>query len=100
MASCALAARRFHVWAACNGAGCRDSGIRVLPGLLRRHVRQDLPGPRIAENKTSRQIAGELYVSYRTVQTHRANICAKLGLKGHNRLLQFALEHKSSLASL
>ena len=54
----------------------------------------------IAENKTSREIADDLFVSYRTVQTHRANICTKLGLKGHHKLLQFALEHKSSLASL
>jgi DNA-binding NarL/FixJ family response regulator len=51
----------------------------------------------IAENNTSREIAAQLYISYRTVQNHRANICAKLGLKGHNKLLQFALEHKFEL---
>jgi len=51
----------------------------------------------IAENKTSRQIATELHISFRTVQNHRANVCAKLGFKGYNRLLQFALEHKSHL---
>lgn len=51
----------------------------------------------IAENKTSREIATELHISFRTVQNHRANICAKLDLKGYNKLLQFALEHKSHL---
>ncbi|MDZ7289997.1 MAG: response regulator transcription factor [candidate division KSB1 bacterium] len=51
----------------------------------------------IAENKTSREIAAQLFISYRTVQNHRTNICAKLGLKGYNKLLQFALEHKSYL---
>jgi DNA-binding CsgD family transcriptional regulator len=51
----------------------------------------------IAANKTSREIAKQLHTSYRTVQNHRANICAKLGLKGHNKLLQFALEHKFEL---
>ena len=48
----------------------------------------------IAENKTSKEIASELFISYRTVQNHRNNICQKLGLKGHHKLLQFALENK------
>ncbi len=48
----------------------------------------------IAENKTSKEIADELFISHRTVQNHRTNICNKLDLKGHNRLLQFALENK------
>ena len=51
----------------------------------------------IAENKTSKDIADALHVSFRTVQTHRAHICKKLQLEGFNRLLQFALEHKSLL---
>ncbi len=51
----------------------------------------------IAQNKTSRQIADELFISYRTVQTHRNNICHKLGLKGYHKLLQFALENKANL---
>jgi DNA-binding NarL/FixJ family response regulator len=51
----------------------------------------------IAENKTSRQIAGQLFISIRTVETHRANLCAKLDLHGSHPLLQFALEHKSEL---
>ena len=51
----------------------------------------------ISENKTSRQIAAELFISVRTVEAHRANICTKLGLHGSHRLLQFALENRSSL---
>jgi two-component system, NarL family, response regulator DegU len=51
----------------------------------------------IAENKTSKEIADELHISFRTVQNHRAHICEKLKLEGYNRLLQFALEHKSLL---
>lgn len=46
---------------------------------------------------TSKEIAQELGVSFRTVENHRANICAKLGLSGTNVLLRFALEHKSEL---
>jgi DNA-binding NarL/FixJ family response regulator len=52
---------------------------------------------RIAENKTSKQIADELNISYRTVQNHRARITGKLGLRGYNKLLQFALENRSLL---
>ena len=51
----------------------------------------------IADNKTSKEIAAELFISYRTVQNHRTNICNKLDLKGHHKLLQFALENKSLL---
>lgn len=52
----------------------------------------------IAENKTSKEIADALDLSFRTVQNHRMHMCEKLKLEGHNRLLQFALEHKSLLA--
>jgi DNA-binding NarL/FixJ family response regulator len=51
----------------------------------------------IAEKKTSREIAGELFISIRTVEAHRANICDKLELQGSHSLLQFALENRSSL---
>ncbi|MBI5638423.1 MAG: response regulator transcription factor [Nitrospinae bacterium] len=47
----------------------------------------------LAENKTSQEIASILHCSPRTVETHRANICGKLQLKGHNALLNFALKH-------
>jgi len=51
----------------------------------------------IAEKKTSKEIAAELFISPRTVEAHRANICAKLDLRGSHSLLQFALENRSSL---
>ncbi len=51
----------------------------------------------VAEKKTSREIGGELFISPRTVEAHRANICAKLGLQGSHSLLQFALENRSAL---
>jgi len=51
----------------------------------------------IAENKTSKEIATELFISHRTVQNHRMHICEKLNFKGHHRLLQFALENKAYL---
>ncbi|MEW6207728.1 MAG: response regulator transcription factor [Acidobacteriota bacterium] len=51
----------------------------------------------IAENKTTREIADELFISPRTVDTHRANICRKLDLHGSLALVKFAIEHKSEL---
>jgi DNA-binding NarL/FixJ family response regulator len=51
----------------------------------------------IAEKKTSREIAAELFISPRTVEAHRANICTKLELHGSHSLLQFAFENRSSL---
>jgi DNA-binding CsgD family transcriptional regulator len=55
---------------------------------------------RVAEKKTTRDIAAELFVSPRTVESHRAKISSKLGLKGSNSLLQFALENRDALSTL
>ena len=51
----------------------------------------------ISQNNTSKQIAEELFISVRTVQNHRNNICHKLDLHGPNKLLEFALENKALL---
>jgi DNA-binding NarL/FixJ family response regulator len=51
----------------------------------------------ISEDKSSREIAEQLFISVRTVENHRMNICNKLNLHGSNGLLKFAIEHKSSL---
>lgn len=51
----------------------------------------------IAESRTNKEIAAALFISIRTVEHHRSNICAKLGLTGKNSLLSFALTHKNEL---
>jgi DNA-binding NarL/FixJ family response regulator len=51
----------------------------------------------ISESKTTKEIAEKMFISVRTVEHHRSNICAKLGLTGKNALLTFALTHKSEL---
>jgi DNA-binding NarL/FixJ family response regulator len=51
----------------------------------------------ISEHKTSKEIAAQLFISHRTVENHRSNICQKLGLHGSNALIKFALEHKFDL---
>jgi DNA-binding NarL/FixJ family response regulator len=51
----------------------------------------------ISDYKSSKDIAGELFIHFRTVENHRNNISRKLGLSGHNALLKFALDHKNQL---
>lgn len=51
----------------------------------------------IAEDKTSREIGDELFISHRTVDTHRLNISRKLNLHGNLALVKFAITHKSEL---
>ena len=51
----------------------------------------------ISRDKSSKEIAAELFIHYRTVENHRTSICHKLGLHGHNALFKFALQHKSEL---
>jgi len=51
----------------------------------------------IADYKTSKQIADELCIHHRTVDNHRTNISAKLGLHGTHALIKFALQHKNEL---
>ncbi len=55
---------------------------------------------RIADGKTSREIASEFFISHRTVESHRAHISEKLDLNGSNRLLQFAFQHRDSLSNV
>lgn len=51
----------------------------------------------ISESKATKEIADELFISPRTVDHHRANISAKLDLKGKNALLTFALTNKMKI---
>jgi DNA-binding NarL/FixJ family response regulator len=52
----------------------------------------------LSQNKTSSQIADELFRSIRTIENHRNNICKKLGLSGQNALLLYAVENKKLLS--
>ncbi len=51
----------------------------------------------IADYRSSKSIASELCIHFRTVENHRTAICRKLGLHGSNSLLKFALQHKTEL---
>ena len=51
----------------------------------------------IARGLQSKEIGEELGISYRTVENHRYRIATRLGLKGNNSLLRYALENKELL---
>jgi two-component system, NarL family, response regulator DegU len=51
----------------------------------------------IAQYKTTKEIAEALFISARTVETHRSNICQKLNLRGSHSLMKYALEHLSEV---
>lgn len=51
----------------------------------------------IAENLTSKEIGEQLFISLRTVEKHRENICQKLSLQGSHSLFKFAVQNKSKL---
>ena len=51
----------------------------------------------IAEDMKSKEIGEELFISPRTVEKHRQNICQKLNLQGSHSLFKFAVQHKSEL---
>lgn len=80
-----------------NRANRRTKLLQQLPSLsvLTQTERRILK--LVAENKTSKEIAAELFISHRTVENHRTNICQKLDLKGSHSLLKFAFDHKAEL---
>jgi len=51
----------------------------------------------IAHQKTTKTIAEELFISPKTIEKHRSNICTKLGLHGSYALLKFAFDHKDKI---
>jgi DNA-binding NarL/FixJ family response regulator len=81
-----------------NRAGRSASLLRQKPALLSLTAAEKRVLRLIADYKTSREIAEELGVSYRTVENHRANICQKLELRGPHALLQFARDNRSELS--
>lgn len=46
-----------------------------------------------AQGNTNSEIAARLFISPRTVETHRTNLMRKLNLLNHSQLIQFAIQH-------
>jgi DNA-binding NarL/FixJ family response regulator len=49
---------------------------------------------RIAQDKTSKEVAEEMGITPRTVDAHRSNICRKLDIHGQHALTRFAARHR------
>ncbi len=76
-----------------NAAALRAS----KPGLHRLTPSECRILKMIAEDRTSKEIADLLGLSPRTVENHRANICAKLEVHGIHGLVKFAFDNRSRL---
>lgn len=74
-----------------NESSGEQSALMKLTETERRILRM------IAEYKTSKEIAAEMFISTRTVEHHRENMSEKLDIKGRNALLKFALENMAEL---
>jgi len=48
----------------------------------------------VAEGRTNQEIADQLTLSIKTVQTHRANVMEKLDLRDITHLVRFAIKHR------
>lgn len=72
----------------CSGVGPRRRDAGVNSRLTPRE-RQILK--LIAGGQTTKEIAGRLFISVPTVETHRANLMAKTGARNVARLVRFAM---------
>jgi DNA-binding NarL/FixJ family response regulator len=69
----------------------RQAGLESLTPTERRILSM------VADGHSSKSIAAEMFIHYRTVENHRNNICQKLAINGPNALFKFALQHRSEL---
>ena len=70
---------------------------RQNPGLLELTPMERRVLKLIASDLSSKEIAAQLSVSPRTVETHRQNISGKLQVHGSLALVRFALQHRAQL---
>ena len=71
--------------------------LQTRPGLESLTATEQRVLAQVASGRTNKEIATDLFISPRTVETHRRNICDKLDLHGSHSLMQFALEHRDLL---
>jgi two-component system nitrate/nitrite response regulator NarL len=75
-----------------NVTDTKDVNSVSSKGLLTKRQKEILG--LVAQGKTSREIAEELFIGIHTVDTHRKNMMRILGIKGKGELLRYALEKK------
>src|SRR5207245_6897509 len=71
-------------------------GPKVVPGLANKHEelsqREREVLVLLAQGHTNQQAANRLFLSVKTVETYRARIGEKLGLRGRANLVRYAVE--------
>ena len=65
---------------------------RVLPNQLTNRESQVLA--LIAAGRSNKEIAEELFISVKTVETHKTHILMKLGLNNNSELIRYAIKNK------
>jgi len=74
----------------------KDSTVTdIVAAIIAVHGGRHFISPTLATS--SKDIADECGIHYRTVENHRTNICAKLDLQGSHALLKFAMLNRASL---
>lgn len=77
-----------------NHSSFRSSSNQIKLAIQKLTVTETRIMSLIAQQKTTKEIADVLFVSPRTVEKHRSNICDKLNITGNNSLLKYALDNK------
>lgn len=54
----------------------------------------------VAEGHATKEIAGQLEISHKTVETHRTNITRKLGLRNVSQMTRYAIRHSLAAAGV
>ena len=80
-----------------NRRRSEESPDRLHPGLATLTPTERRVLKLIASDLSTKEIAAQLSVSPRTVETHRQNIGAKLNVHGSLALVRFALQHRAQL---
>jgi DNA-binding NarL/FixJ family response regulator len=75
-----------------RGRGDKPTGIAALPPRQREIL------ARLGKGLSSKEIAAELGISVKTVDTHRARMMETLGVRRANELVLLAVQHRNDLA--
>jgi DNA-binding NarL/FixJ family response regulator len=77
-----------------SGGGGRRQTAEVTPAGVERLSDRELQVLRcVGRGMSTREIAEELFISVKTVETHREHLKQKLGLVTSGELLRYAIEH-------
>jgi len=77
---------------ACRGPGAGGPRERAHPATLTPREREVLQ--LIAEGRSTKQVAYELGVSFKTADTHRTNLMRKLNLHSVSEIVRYAIRNK------